>query len=312
MEYKFINKAQDQRLDLFLLNSFDEDISRSQIAGWIKSGKVLVNDVAVTKAGSIVKTGAKIFLIMPEAQASELLPYDFSLEIVFEDQHLLVINKPANLTVHPGAGNHDKTLLNAVVYYLKDSSISPQTVHRLDKDTTGLMIVAKTEAARFLLSRQFQERTVSRLYYALVMVTPRAKREVQTKDSGRIETLIGRHQQYRKKMAVLEKDGRISITNWRVLEKYNYAYFIELKLETGRTHQIRVHMDYLSSPVIGDKVYGNFDVLPRELKVKADTFDRQALHAGALEFIHPVTKEKLSFKSELPKDFKELLNCFKT
>ena len=186
----------------------------------------------------------------------------------------------------------------------------PEIVHRLDKGTSGLLVAAKSEKIRLGLNQQFAAHTVGRRYHALAMVTPRAKRVIQMQDAGRIETQLGRHPQQRIKMAVVETAGKFAATNWAVLDKYNYAYLLELKLETGRTHQIRVHLDHLASPILGDPLYGDFSLLPNELALKCQSMGRQALHAKSLSFIHPQSDELLSFDSELPDDFQDLMSVF--
>lgn len=312
----FVNETEkESRLDIFLLNCVSSEpeydyITRSQIKIFINSEFVKINDKIVSKPARMVSVGDKVDISFTREDSSYLEPYDYPLNIVFEDEHLLVINKDKDIIMHPGAGNRDKTLLNAVVTYLnKDIAY---VVHRLDKDTTGLVIVAKTEKAKIILSKQFYDREVIRKYKALCLVSPRSNKEIQNSDEGRIETLIGRHPVNRKVMTVLESDARTAITNWKVLEKHNYAYLVELKLDTGRTHQIRVHMNHLKSPVIGDRTYGNFASLPKDLRVEADKFGRQALHAYYLEFKHPITEEEMTFEADLPKDFSGLALVFKS
>jgi 23S rRNA pseudouridine1911/1915/1917 synthase len=245
-----------------------------------------------------------------EKQESKLEPYNFALNIVYEDDDLLVLDKPAKISMHPGVGNYNKTLLNAVYFYL-GGNLQPQIVHRLDQNTTGLVVIAKNEAIASKLSLQFSERSVDRNYQALVAVTPKAKRAVQINDSGRIETLIGRHTKNRLLMAVNSKAGRNAITNWDRIEKMSYACLLNVKLETGRTHQIRVHMQHLGSPVIGDPDYLGEELLPIELKTIANNFGRQALHAYRLGFDHPTNGKRMLFESKLPEDFQKLISDFR-
>jgi len=244
-----------------------------------------------------------------------------SLEVLHEDESLLVINKPAGLTMHPGAGNRAHTLVNALVAHfgagstpeLFSSGVTgrPGIVHRLDRDTTGLVVVAKTAHALHSLSRQFATRTVGRAYCALVLSTPRGLRAVNTVDGGTIDRPIGRHPTKRTLMAIAA-EGRRAVTHWRVLERFAYGTLIEARLETGRTHQIRVHFDSLGCPVIGDKTYGDFSPLPQTLRRAAERFGRQALHAQVLEFDHPVSHKRLAFSGEPPSDFAALLEAFRT
>ena len=312
---KFINETDKEvRLDIIILNSLASEpeyahSTRSQIKNLILGEKVLVNGKIVTKAGFLVKPKIEFEIFIQKEKDTYLKPYDFPLNIVFEDKDLLVINKPANLSMHPGAGNKEFTLLNALVFYLQKPAY---LVHRLDKDTTGLVIVAKNENIQNLLTKQFLDKKVNRLYYALALVGPRGGKVIQESDSGRIETFYGRHPIHRKKMSVLKDSGRIAITNWKVIEKFDYAYLLELKLGTGRTHQIRVHLDYLKSPIIGDTLYGNFQSLPEKLQKVAKAFNRQALHSYFLQFIHPRNHKLVSFQADFPEDFKGLLDVFKT
>lgn len=239
-----------------------------------------------------------------------MTPYEADYKIVFEDEFLLVIDKPAGLTVHPGAGNYNQTLANALYSYL---GYAPYLVHRLDKDTSGLMLVAKKETTQRKIIDQFQAKTINREYLALCLVTPRSNRQLQKQPDGRIETIIGRDPKNRLRMSVINEEarGKIAITNWRVEEVYSYALLVRFKLETGRTHQIRVHADYLGSPIIGDPVYGNFDLLPRELGLLHQKLNRQFLHAEVLSFNHPESLERLSFCSELPEDLRFYHDKFK-
>lgn len=290
------------RLDLFLTEKLE--ISRSQIQKIIKNNQVTINEKIAPKPGVVLNPGDLLEVEIIEETPKEINDYEFDLKILFEDDYLLVIDKPANLTMHPGAGNKDKTLFNAVYTYLKGKK--PEMVHRLDKDTSGVVVVAKTLEIRNLITEQFSERTVNRLYHALVLTTPRSKRKVQIDSEGSIETLLGRHPKDRMRMAVLEDSGKKSITTWVVEQEYPYGALLRLKLGTGRTHQIRVHMDYLGSPVLGDPTYGDFSPLPNAVFVRAKSFGRQALHASSLEFTHPVTGERLKFESSPPADFQEL------
>ena len=302
--------------------------TRSQIAQWIERESVTVNGVVESRPGAKISGGAIVVIAPPAPPPSHLAPYHFPLEIVFEDDHLLVINKPSGLSMHPGAGNKENTLANAVVAHVGSSLYAvgevdrPGIVHRLDKDTTGLVVVAKSQAALSGLALQFSERSVGREYLALVFTTPRAKRAVQLNDSGEISAAIGRHLTERTKMSVIEggenpdgpsnsRTARSAVTQWRVVERFVYGTLVANRLKTGRTHQIRVHMEHIGSPVVGDTQYGNFASLPHALKEASDAFGRQALHAATLEFTHPITGERLTFHAEMPGDMKGLVENFR-
>jgi 23S rRNA pseudouridine1911/1915/1917 synthase len=218
--------------------------------------------------------------------------------------------------MHPGAGNRDETLVNALVHRFGEqvvflSSGRPGIVHRLDKDTSGVVVVARDVETLNALSAQFAARTVGRAYKALVFSTPRAQRQINLSDRGKVDAAIGRHPTKRTSMAVVKEGGKRAVTNWGVVERMPYGTLIVARLETGRTHQIRVHMNHIHSPVIGDLTYGDFSGLPHELRMNAQRFGRQALHAYRIEFEHPVTKERLSFESPLPEDFRKLIDEFR-
>ncbi|NMC64157.1 MAG: RluA family pseudouridine synthase [SAR324 cluster bacterium] len=313
--------AEGERLDKVLCSYFEkgneeESWTRSQIKQWIENGSVYVNGEPQSKAGFLLKPGARIEFEIAVSESS-LRPYEVPLDIIFEDEALLVINKGPGLSMHPGAGNHYKTLANAIVAHLSSQGTKPLEgqrpgiVHRLDKDTTGLVVVAKTIQAHAFLAKQFATREASRRYLALVLSTPRAKRLVDRSESGSMEGNIGRHPSQRKIFSVLESGGKAAITHWKVIERMLYASLLEVKIATGRTHQIRVHMAHYGSPVIGDPVYGDFSALPTRLKQIARVFGRQCLHAAYLEFKHPKTLEFVNFHAEAPDDFKALLDKFR-
>ena len=314
-----------KRIDLVLIEKLteqgSEQLSRSQVRRLVEAGRVTVNAVGISKASFLVKPGLLVDCLLELPTAEEIEEYDIPLEVLFEDEALLVVNKPSSLTVHPGGGNRSETLLNALVSHVKKSKIipedfSPGMPHRLDRDTTGVMVLTKTEFAKTHLSRQFAYRTVERSYLALAFITPRSQRFVQMNDEGKVETQIGRHPHQRTKMAVI-KEGSSSantknaITNWKVIERFIYGALVECRLETGRTHQIRVHLEHLGSPIVGDQVYGDFTGLPKVLEIDAAKFGRQALHAQQLGFIHPVTGKTLRFKVDPPKDFQQLVQKFR-
>lgn len=311
----------DQSILRFLSEQLPElAVTRSQIKGWIADGAVLINQRPARKAGAIVKRGDQVKISLSDNPSAELQPYNFEVAVVFEDAQLLVLDKPAGISMHPGAGNRSETLLNALLARGCGSlnmaqfgqSERPGIVHRLDKDTSGLVVIAKNLASLNCLAKQFKQRTISRLYQALVLSTPRAKRLINQQQQGQISTMIGRDPIRRKQMAVLEQGGRQAVTNWRRLEQFSYGCLVELSLQTGRTHQIRVHLNWIGSPVIADPVYGDFSALPARLKLAANSFGRQALHATRLGFDHPISGERLEFCSALPPDFAALVEIFKS
>jgi len=290
--------------------------TRSQLKRWIESGVVSVDDQPAGKAGTLIKSGARI-VVRPPQEITLNMPYEFPLDICFEDEALAVLNKPPGLSMHPGAGNKHRTLVNALIAHYGQTYFGSDKragiVHRLDKDTTGLVVVAKNAAVLHSLAQQFSRRTVRREYLALALATPRGKSVFAAADHGQISLPIGRHPTRRKEMAVLTEGSsgaRRAVTSWQRLERWNYGYLLRLKLETGRTHQIRVHLGHAGAPIIGDRVYGNFDALPDKLKHAADTFGRQALHAQTLGFVHPDGRELL-FQVDPPADFIALAELFR-
>ncbi len=274
-------------------------ISRSKIQNLIKNNKVLLNSKISTK-NTKVKTGDTIEIEIEAEERPEILAEDIDLDIVYEDEDVLVVNKPRGMVVHPAVGNYTGTMLNGIMYHLKesdyfkldDSNIRPGIVHRIDKDTTGLLMVAKNEYAHAFLSQQLKERTVNRRYVALVHGGFKD-------DAGIIDAPIGRDKRDRLKMAV-DMRGKNAVTNYKVIERYGKYSLLELKLETGRTHQIRVHMKHIKHPVVGDDLYGSKTCKYRGMG--------QLLHAKTLGFIHPSTKEYMEFISELPEDFVNVLS----
>lgn len=279
-----------KRLDKYL-NVVFPDFSRTKIQEIIKKKNVMVNG-KVEKASSKVYENYVVDITLEDAEPMDILPENIPLNIVYEDNDVIVINKPSGLIVHPSAGIYQGTLVNALLYHCKDlSGINgiqrPGIVHRIDKETSGLLMVAKNDKAHQSLSEQLQEHTVIRRYWALV-------HGVIPHDYGRIEAPIGRDKNDRKKMCCTDKNSKEAITNFKVLERYEDMTLVECRLETGRTHQIRVHMSYIGYPVYGDPQYG--------LR-KDDTTHGQYLHAKILGFIHPTTKEEMVFDSELPDYF---------
>ena len=312
------HSGDDARLDKIVVEHLAAPLmcSRSQVEKWIEGGMVSVDGNVVTKPALKVREGSCIEVRLAPESATHLKPLDFSLDILWEDSHLLVINKPAGISMHPGAGNDTHTIANAVVYHVGKKQLAvgesdrPGIVHRLDKDTTGVVVVAKSTPVHAALSSQFADRSVGRSYQALVYSTPRAVRTIQASDEGEVVAPIGRHPIHRKMMAIVEH-GRPATTGWRVLERFPHGTLVECALKTGRTHQIRVHMNSIGSPVIGDQVYGDFSNLPKPLFIATTFFGRQALHAATLSFTHPITKERLSFSAPLPQDFQDLVRVFR-
>ena len=283
------------RLDRFLADSAP-DFSRSRIQALIRDGFVTINDRA-PRARDLVRTGDRIVLIKPPIQAVDLVPEKIELSVLFEDNDLIVINKWAGISVHPGAGRKRGTLVNALISHCQDLSgiggkERPGIVHRLDKDTSGCLVVAKNDFAHLELSRQFAGRTVDKIYLALVAGKMR-------RHSGRIVAPITRHRVQRKKMAVAREGGREARTDFRVVRMGSDASLLECRLYSGRTHQIRVHLQHLGHPILGDTVYGGR---------RAEKFSRQMLHAWKLAFDHPGRKMRMHFEAPLPPDFEKAMN----
>jgi 23S rRNA pseudouridine1911/1915/1917 synthase len=296
-----------KRLDQAVAEMFP-DYSRSRLKEWILSGHIRVNQEVITKAREKVFGGEVIEL---EAELEAQLRFEaqpIELNIVYEDDDILVINKPIDLVVHPGAGNPDGTVLNALLHHCPQLDLVPRAgiVHRLDKDTTGLMVVAKTIAAQTNLVEALQLREITREYEAVANGTMTA--------GGMVDEPIGRHATKRTHMAVTIS-GRPSVTHYRVMEKYREHTRLRLRLETGRTHQIRVHMAHISHPLVGDPVYGGRPRPPKnctpELLQKLRNFKRQALHATMLQLFHPITGEQMTWHAPLPEDMVELIELLK-
>lgn len=277
-----------------VLSSLLKDYSRSQIQQWLREGYVQVNG-EVTRANYKVKQADQVLIQIPEPEQLDLLPENIPLEILYEDQDVAVINKPQGMVVHPSAGHPNGTLVNALLYHLSELSsindvIRPGIVHRIDKDTSGLLMIAKNDRAHESLAKQLKDKTSLRKYIALV-------HGVIPHDKGVINAPIGRSKVDRKMQAVIE-DGKSAVTHFQVLERFNQFTLVELQLETGRTHQIRVHMKYIGYPLAGDPVYGPKKTLPGK---------GQFLHAQLLGFTHPVSGKELVFEAPIPEDFKKTL-----
>ena len=287
-----------QRLDQAVAELFT-DFSRSRIKEWLLDGKVQVDGEVITKPRVKVMGGEEIILQAELEDEERWEAQDIPLDIVFEDEHLLVINKPRDFVVHPGAGTPDGTVLNALLYHYPQIAEVPRAgiVHRLDKDTTGLMVVAKTVPAQTRLVRALAKRRITREYEAIAIGKMTA--------GGMVEKGISRHATKRTLMAVNET-GKPAVTHYRVAEHFREHTRIRLRLETGRTHQIRVHMSYLQHPLLGDIAYGGRARIPKgaseELTKMIRAFDRQALHAVMLKFVHPITGEEVEFHAPVPND----------
>jgi len=283
-------------------------LSRERLKTLIRTGAVEAGGKAVRDPATKVKGEEAFSVIVPEPQPAHNQPQEIPLRIVFEDQHLLVVDKPAGLVVHPAAGNFDGTLVNALLHHC-GSSLSgiggvarPGIVHRIDKDTSGLLVVAKTDVAHEGLSKQFAAHSIDRRYLAIVTGVPRAP-------EGTIDAPLARSASNRKKIAIVEGSrGKRAVTHWRRMNVLKDGALVECRLETGRTHQVRVHMASIGHPLIGDPVYGRSGKTHGKL-LKEIQFHRQALHAAELGFTHPVTKRMLSFSSPMPPDMQELFNA---
>jgi len=304
---------QGKRLDKFL-STTDCGLSRSRLKALIEEGAVTGDGVPITDASYRIKAGQSFAITVPPAQDYDPEPENIPLEIVYEDADLLVLNKPAGMVVHPAAGNYSGTLVNALLHHCGDSLSGiggvkrPGIVHRLDKDTSGLMVVAKNDQAHVGLSAQFQAHSLERAYQAIVWGRPQPK-------EGRIEGNIGRSPQNRKKMAIVQKGGKHAITNYKVMERLgSFASLVECRLETGRTHQIRVHMSTQGHTVAGDMLYGRTPSL-KTLDAAGRGFyeglGRHALHAYVIGFFHPRSKERLSFQNEIPNEMKGLCDILR-
>lgn len=294
---------QGQRLDIFLLRR-DPGVTRSHLARLIKDGRVTVNDRAV-KPGYRVKASDIILLNPPEPALSDIRPEHIPVTVVYEDHAVVVVDKPQGVVVHPAPGHRGGTLVNALLPGIGGGSLlRPGVVHRLDKGTSGLLVFSRSDNAYYELFRQFKEHSVRRIYSALVFGSPAA-------DSGTCETLLGRHPVHRKKIAVLKDRGRHAVTRYTVRERFPGMTLLDVRPETGRTHQIRVHLSSMGLPIVGDDLYGGKrrekTVEDPELLAQIGALDGPALHAGLLGFIHPDTGKYMEFTSRLPVVFEAIL-----
>ena len=293
----------NERMDSFL--SRKTDFTRSRIQQLIKNGDITVNGKNAKnnkkiKSSYKIEENDKIEIFIPETEQAEIIPENIKIDVIYEDEDIAVINKKAGLVVHPAQGHYSGTLVNAILYHIKDLSgingeIRPGIVHRLDKDTSGLIVIAKNDKAHINLAKMFQEKKIKKTYLAIL-------KGKLTKEKGRIVTQIGRDTDDRKKMTVIKGNdrGKEAITNYNVICSNELFTLVKVYIETGRTHQIRVHMKYMGYPILGDMVYG-----------RKDSEKRQMLHAYKLEFLHPVTEKPMKFISEIPEDFRKALKNIK-
>ena len=295
-DYAVPQEAAGLRLDK-AITLLCEDLSRNAVQQLLDEGNILVNGKSENKKYS-VKYNDVISVTLPEPKTLSVAPENIPLDIVFEDEYLLVVNKPKGMVVHPAAGNYSGTLVNALLYHCGDSLsgingvIRPGIVHRIDKDTSGLLVVAKTDAAHKGLAQQIKEHSFTREYKTVVVGNIKD-------DSGTVDAPIGRHPKDRKKQAVTDRNSRNAVTHFEVIERFNGFTYLKVRLETGRTHQIRGHMAYRGTPVAGDVIYGN----PK----KTYGLQGQCLHAATIGFVHPITNEYLEFTADLPEYFKDFL-----
>ncbi|WP_010282608.1 RluA family pseudouridine synthase [Bacillus timonensis] len=293
-ELKIEEHQQNDRIDK-IVSAFNSEWSRTQVQFWIKDGNITVNGSRI-KPNYKVNIGDKIQIEIPEPQTLDVVPEEIDLDIYYEDADVLVVNKPKGMVVHPAPGHITGTLVNGLMAHCKDLSgingvLRPGIVHRIDKDTSGLLMVAKNDVAHESLVNQLVEKTVTRKYKAIV-------HGVIPHDQGTIDAPIGRDKKDRQSMTVTDENSKVAVTHFNVLERFKEFTFIECQLETGRTHQIRVHMKYIGYPLAGDPKYG-----PK----KTLDLGGQALHAGLLGFVHPRTNEYLEFEAPLPAYFEKLL-----
>lgn len=293
------SQSERVRIDVFVATI--ADVTRSRAAKLVTDGLVFINGKVASKSDK-PQAGDEVTVNLPDPQPYDVLPQNLNLDIVFEDDDLLVVNKPKGMVVHPAAGNFENTLVNGLMYHCKDKLsgingvLRPGIVHRIDKNTSGLLIVAKNDNSHSFLSEQIKEHSFTREYEAVVYGNVK-------QDSGTINAPIGRHPVKRKQMAVTSTASRNAITHYEVIERFGDFTHLKLRLETGRTHQIRVHMAYLGHPVAGDDVYGPKKVIT--------SLGGQCLHARKIGFIHPVTNEYFEFTSELPEYFNKFLKQLK-
>jgi 23S rRNA pseudouridine1911/1915/1917 synthase len=307
IELTYSSDDTPERLDVFITSRVP-DLTRSAVRRLIEMNRVTVDNES-GKPSQKLKGGEQIVIEIPPPTPAVPAAQEIPLEILYEDSDLIVLNKPAGMSVHPGAGNPDGTVVNALLGHCDDLSgiggeVRPGIVHRIDKDTTGVIVVAKNDRSHLGLAEQFKEHTIKRVYVALVYGSPKT-------DKGRIESAIGRHPVDRKKMSGSARHGKNSVTHWKVTGRFGPVSMVELRLETGRTHQIRVHLSEAGFPLLGDPVYGGVGrlscVKDSKLRALIGALCRQALHARTLGFVHPITGTYMEFSTPVPEDMQRII-----
>ena len=298
--FEITPEMEGERIDKCISN-YVETLSRSYIQKIIKEGKAYINDAPV-KSNYKVRVDDKVQFTIPDCEEPDIPPQDIPLDIIYEDKDVLIINKPKNMVVHPAPGHYEGTLVNAIMYHCHNDLsgingvLRPGIVHRIDKDTTGSLIICKNDEAHRKIAEQLKEHSITRKYRAIVYGRI-------SNDEGVVDAPIGRHPTDRKKMAINERNGKPAITHYKVLERFEKYTYIECQLETGRTHQIRVHMTSIGHPLLGDEVYGNAKC-PFKL-------EGQTLHAMTIGFIHPSTNQYVEYEAPLPEYFERLLQILR-
>jgi len=306
------------RIDKFLQSKLKE-FSRTRLQNLIRDGQVKLNNSPIIDSSKKIKKDDEIKINFPEPKETHIEPNNIPLDVLYNDDDLIVINKSPGIVVHPGAGNYKETIVNALLFKYKNNlssiggKLRPGIVHRIDKDTSGVIVVAKNDKAHINLSEQFSEHSIGRVYEALVWGSLKPQ-------SGKINEKIARSYKNRQLMTVTKEKGKNAITNYKTIKIFRNTNlpkisFVECRLETGRTHQIRVHMNYKGNPILGDKFYGRskkkFKKIDKKIENEINSFNRQALHAKSLEFLHPKTKKKIFFEARRPKDFDDLIKSLK-
>ena len=318
MIFEVSKEHQGIRIDIFLQSQI-KNLSRTRIKKIIIEGCVKINDRIIEEPAKKIKEKDRIKIKFPITKESKILPQKINIDVLYEDNDIILINKPPGLVIHPGAGNYDRTLVNALLYFYKDrlsiigGKLRPGIVHRIDKDTSGVIVVAKNDNAHISLSKQFSDHSIYRKYETLIWGSLRPR-------NGKIAMPISRSKKNRQLMSVNKFSGKKAVTNYKTIEIYENKNvpkisLVECQLETGRTHQIRVHMSFKGNAILGDKSYGkikkNFKNIDLNLKKKIINFNRQALHAKSLGLIHPKTGRKIFFEAPRPNDFEELIKTLK-
>jgi 23S rRNA pseudouridine1911/1915/1917 synthase len=315
---KVLSKYSGNRIDVFIQLNFSK-ISRTKVQNLIRTGYVKLNDYKISESSKKIKLNDVVEIKFPLPKETFIKPQKISLDILYDDDDIIIINKPAGMVVHPGAGNHDRTLVNGLLFHYQSKlsniggNLRPGIVHRIDKDTSGLLVVAKNDFSHNNLSKQFSTHTIKRTYEALVWGVVRPK-------NGKINEKISRSVKNRQLMSVKKNIGKTAITNYKTLKVFQNINLpkislLECRLETGRTHQIRVHMSFKGCPIVGDKSYGRskkkFKKIDLNIEKNINNFKRQALHAKSLGFIHPTKNTEFFFEAKRPKDFEELIKNLK-